>query len=99
MRKPILFLVIALALSGCLGSGLDTGPKQAVAFCKSYVGTMQKMVTFRQADMLTESQIETVTVARHAIGPYCAAPQITEPTAALISALDTILLMMIGGTS
>ena len=95
--KTILALVFALALTAC--ASLDTGPKQAVAFCKSYVGTMQKMVTFRQADMLTESQIRTVTTARHAIGPFCAAPQITEPTAALVSALDTILLMTIGGTS
>ncbi len=92
-----LLLAGVLTLQMC--AGLDTGPKQAVAFCKSYVGTMQKMVTFRQAEMLTASQIQTVDTARHAIGPFCSNPQIVEPTAALISALDTILLMQIGGLS
>jgi len=96
MKTGILFAIV-LAISSC--ASLDTGPKQAVAFCKSYVGAMQKMVMFRQADMLTESQIITVTTARISIGPFCAAPQITEPTASLVSALDTILLMAIGGTS
>ena len=94
--KRIILGAALLMLAGCAG-GLDTGPKQAVAFCKSYVGTMQKMVVFRQAGMLTAGQVATVTTARHAIGPYCAAPQITEPTAALVTALDTILLMTIGG--
>ncbi len=96
--KKLLAATMFVALTGC-AAGLDTQPKQAVAFCKSYVGTMQKMVTFRQADMLTESQIEAVNTVRHTVGPYCESPQITEPTAALLSALDIILLMQIGGTS
>ncbi len=96
--KMIFTLLLVLALPGCATS-LDTQPKQAVAFCKSYVGTMEKMVTFRRAGMLTESQIETVNTVRHTVGPYCESPQITEPTTALLSALDIILLMQIGGTS
>ncbi len=101
MRLFFLGLVMAasVVLSGCAGTGLDTEAKQAVAFCKSYVGTMQKMVAFRTAQMLTPRQISTVNVARNTIGPFCEAPQIAAPTTSLVSALDTILLMQIGGTS
>ena len=84
---------LVLVLSGCLGTGLDTSSKQAVAFCSSFASTMQTMILLKQSGRLTITDIMRINNAVTIIEPFCTGAVPQDPTAVALNALDILLLI------
>ncbi len=95
MIKFLMTIALAVALSGCGGSNLDTSAKQGVAFCTSFDGVMQKMILFRSTGNLDAGDILQINRAAAIIEPYCTSPTPDAPEASIISALDVLLLIQL----
>ena len=93
--KTLLAFMVAATLTGCLGTGLDTPGKKAVAFCNSFAGTIGTMTLLNQAGNLSESDIMAVDDAVVIIEPYCTSETLTDPTSALLGALDRLIIIQL----
>ena len=92
MKKYLHISLVLLLLSACVGQPSDT---QAIAFCNSFAGTIEKMTLLKSLGYLSETEIITIDSAVLVIGPYCTSELIEPPSSLVISALDQLLLIQL----
>lgn len=91
-----LLLVAVWLVAGCVTTtGTQTPEMQRAAFCNSVSGTIEKMTLLNNAGRLSLGEVAAVDTLVSASTPYCTSTVVYAPTAALLAALDAVLLLQL----